>query len=115
MAKASILLLRLAVLACALVLVVLDTSDAFAQSQNCQALANTLRNLERSGGFDDLQSVNQRTRQAQLDVQRAESQYVRDGCNAAAKRGEKLNSQCRAEARQVLAARTALKQVSAQA
>jgi hypothetical protein len=115
MTKASTLLLRLAVLACAAVLIVLDTSDAFAQSQNCVALANTLRNLERSGGFDALQSINDRTRQAQQDVQQAESQYVRDGCNAAAKRGEKLNSQCRAEARQVLAARAALKQVSAQA
>jgi hypothetical protein len=115
MAKVPKLLLRLTVLICAIVLFALDTTDAFAQSQNCQALANTLRNLERSGDFSGLQSINERSRQAQQDVQQAESQYVRDGCNAAAKAGQKLNAQCRAEARLVLQARAALKQVSAQA
>jgi hypothetical protein len=115
MAYASKLLLRLAVLFGALMLFALDTSDAFAQSQNCQALANTLQRIENSGGFDQLDDTNDRARQAQQDVQQAESQYVRDGCNAAAKRGETLNAQCRSEARDVLSARAALKQAQAQA
>ncbi len=108
-------LLRFAVLICAVALVVLDTSDAFAQSQNCQALANTLRRIENSGGFNQLDDINYQARQAQQDVQQAESQYVRDGCNADAKAGRPLNAQCRAEARTVLNARAALKQAQAQA
>jgi hypothetical protein len=115
MTEASKLLLRLAVLVCAVALFVLDTSDAYAQSQNCQALANTLRRLENSGGFNQFDQVQNQARQAQQNVQQAESQYVRDGCNAAAKRGEPLNAQCRAEARQVLKARDALKNASSQA
>jgi Protein of unknown function (DUF2865) len=115
MAKASKFLLPLTALVCAIGFFVIDTSDAFAQSQNCAALSNSLRNLERSGDFGDLDSINGQTRQAKQDVQQAESQYVRDGCNAAAKAGQPLNAQCRAEARQVLSARAALKQVSQQA
>lgn len=112
---ATHLLLRLAVLLCAGLLVMLDTTDAFAQSENCQALSNTLRRIESSGGFDQLDEINAQARQAQQDVQQAESRYVRDGCNAAAKRGETLNPQCRAEARDVLSARDELKKAQAQA
>jgi len=115
MAQASTFLLRLALLMCAIALVGLDTSDAFAQSQNCQALANNLRRIENSGGFSQLDTINNRARDAQDAVQQAESQYVRDGCNAAAKRGETLNAQCRAEAKRVLKARADLKAISSQA
>ena len=108
-------LLRLAVLCCAVLLFVLDTGDAFAQSRNCQALANTLRAIERSGDFQSLGDINDRTRKARDAVQGAESKYVRDGCNAAAKRGEKLSSQCRTEARQVVKARDAFAKISQQA
>ena len=53
--------------------------------------------------------------QLEREVQRAESKYVRDGCNAAAKRGEKLTSACRAQARVVVRAREALEAASSQA
>jgi hypothetical protein len=109
------ILMQLAVLACAMTLFALDTGDAWAQSRNCQALANTLSNLERSGGFGGFDSARGATRQAQQDVQDAESQYVRDGCNAAAKAGQKLNAQCRAEAREVLRTRDALARASQRA
>jgi len=66
----------------------------FAQSRNCQALANTLSQIERSGNFASLGDINDQTRQAQDAVTQAESRYVRDGCNAAAKAGQPLNAQC---------------------
>jgi len=115
MTQASKLLLRLVVLCCAVLLFALDASDAYAQSRNCQALSNTLRSLESSDGFANLDQINDQQRQAQDDVQQAESQYVSDGCNAAAKRGEALNTQCRAEARLVLRTRDALARISKQA
>jgi hypothetical protein len=111
--RASALLLRLALLCCVALVFVLDVSDAYAQSRNCQALANTLASLERSG--DKLGDTRAQTRELERDVQRAESKYVRDGCNAAAKRGEKLTSACRAQARVVVKARDALKAASSQA
>ncbi len=107
MPKAPTSLLRLLLFCCVAVLCALDATGAYAQSRNCQALANTLAQIERSGDFRNLNSVNQRTRDLEQQVQQAESRYVRDGCNAAAKRGEKLSSQCRAEARDVLRAREA--------
>ena len=115
MSLANKLLLRLALLIAATTMFGLDANDAFAQSRNCQALANTLSQIERSGGFSSLGDLNDRTRQAQDAVTQAESRYVRDGCNAAAKSGQPLNAQCRGEARQVLAARADLKKVSSQA
>ncbi|HVX72183.1 MAG: DUF2865 domain-containing protein [Devosia sp.] len=115
MAVAKTLLLRLALLIVALVMFGLDANDAFAQSRNCQALANTLQQIERSGDFGDLGDINDRVRAAQDAVTAAESRYVRDGCNAAAKAGQQLNAQCRAEARAVLSARADLKKISSQA
>lgn len=113
--SASAVLMRLALLCCVSLVFVLDVSDAYAQSRNCQALANTLASIERSGAFDDLSDVRRRTRELERDVQRAESKYVRDGCNAAAKRGEKLSSACRTQARVVIRAREALQAASSQA
>ena len=98
MSTASRILRSLAALCFVVVMVALDASAAYAQSRNCQTLANTLASIERSGDFRNLGDINDRTRDLERAVQKAESQYVRDGCNAAAKRGEKLSSQCRAEA-----------------
>jgi len=98
--------LRLSLLVTVLVVAGLDATDAYAQSMNCRALANSLSQLDRSGGgFGNQGNLNDQLRQAKADVQRTESKYVRDGCNAAAKRGEKLTPQCQAEAREVLRVR----------
>lgn len=113
--RASRLLLHLALLCCISVVLILDVSDAYAQSRNCQSLANTLASIERSRDFRNLGDTRSQTRQLERDVQRAESKYVRDGCNAAAKRGEKLTSACRAQARVVVKARDALAAASSQA
>ncbi|HVY52441.1 MAG TPA: DUF2865 domain-containing protein [Devosia sp.] len=115
MAFAPRVLLQLLLLPAALAIVALDAGEAYAQSRNCQALANTLAQIERSGDFQNLGDINDRTRAAQDAVTAAESRYVRDGCNAAAKRGEQLTPQCKAEARAVLSARADLKAISSQA
>jgi hypothetical protein len=106
---------RAALICCAAVLVLLDAGDALAQSRNCQALANTLASIERNGAFQELGDINDALRDAEDAVQAAESRYVRDGCNAAAKRGETLTSQCRSEARAVLKARDGLERVQSRA
>lgn len=113
--SASAVLMRLALLCCVSLMFVLDVGDAYAQSRNCQTLANTLASIERSGDFGDLGDVRRRTRELEREVQRTESKYVRDGCNAAAKRGEKLTSACRTQARAVIRAREALEAASSQA
>lgn len=111
--QASGQLLRLALLCCAVFVFMLDVSEAHAQSRNCRTLANTLAKIERSGDFEGVSRS--RLGQLERDVQQAESKYVRDGCNAAAKRGERLTSSCRAQARTVVRARDALEKAQGQA
>ena len=55
-----------------------------------------------SGGVD---GIDAQQRQAQQDVKQAEGQYIRDGCNAAAKAGQPLVGQCKVEWNQILQAR----------
>ncbi|MEO6634918.1 MAG: DUF2865 domain-containing protein, partial [Devosia sp.] len=106
MPKASSSLLRLVVLAAAaLAVFALDVDSALAQSRNCTTLANTLRSIERNRDYRNLDDAQDEARQSERDVQRAESAYVRQGCNAAAKRGETLSRECRTLARRVVAAR----------
>jgi hypothetical protein len=112
---ASDVLLRLALLCCVALVFAFDVSDAYAQSRNCQSLANSLASMERSRDFRNLGDSRTRTRELEREVQRAESKYVRDGCNAAAKRGERLTSACRTQARVVVRAREALEAASNQA
>ena len=114
MAFASKYLLRLALLLAAITMFALDADDAFAQSRNCQALANTLQQIERNGSFQGLADNTDQQRQAQDAVTAAESRYVRDGCNAMAKARQPLSPMCQGEARDVLNARAALKQVAGQ-
>jgi len=85
------------------------------KSQNCVALANTLRNLERSGDFGDLQDTNDRMRQAQQDRATGREPLRPRWLQCDAKAGRPLDAQCRAEAKQVLAARAALKRSSSEA
>lgn len=107
--------MRLALLCCAVLMFMLDVSDAHAQSRNCQTLANTLAKIERSGDFDNQGVSRSQLRQLEREVQQTESKYVRDGCNAAAKRGERLSSSCRTQARAVIRAREALETAQSQA
>src|SRR4051812_44149177 len=96
MIKASKTLLRLfALLVAVLATAALDVDTAQAQSRNCAALANTLSQIERNRDFRNLENAQDEARSAERDVQRAESAYVREGCNRAAKNGEPQTRQCR--------------------
>jgi hypothetical protein len=114
MAKAPKLLMHLALLLCAACVFLLDVSDAHAQSRNCQNLSRTLAQIERSSGFRN-SGGSADVRRLEREVQQTESRYVRDGCNAAAKRGERLSADCRAQARSVLRARETLEKARSRA
>ncbi|RYH13478.1 MAG: DUF2865 domain-containing protein [Alphaproteobacteria bacterium] len=88
-----------------------DVSDAYAQSNACARLQSSLRTLDRNSDFRESRSNSQQLKQAQREVQRAESSYVREGCNDDAKAGRKLNAQCQQIARRVLDARDQVKQL----
>lgn len=90
---------------------VLDVSDAYAQSNACARLQSTLNTLERNSDFRDSSGNAQQLKQAKREVQRAESSYVREGCNDDAKAGRKLNAQCRQIARRVLDGREEVKKL----
>ena len=89
----------------------LDVSTAYAQSNACGRLQASLQTLDRNSDFRDSRGNSQQLKQAQREVQRAESAYVREGCNDDAKAGRKLNSQCRQIAKRVLDGREEVKQL----
>jgi len=108
---ASIFILRLAVLVMAALGVFgVSISTAHAQAANCAALSDMLNTLDRNQDFQNSQSGN--LRQIQRQVQRAESTYVRAGCNDDAKAGRPLSQQCQAMARDVLDLREQVAQMS---
>ncbi|MGV3491477.1 MAG: DUF2865 domain-containing protein [Devosia sp.] len=77
-----------------------NVSNAHAQAQNCSQLQSMLRTLDRNEDFQNSQTGN--LRQVQRQLQRAESSYIRAGCNDDAKAGRQLSQQCRGLARDVL-------------
>jgi len=110
-ANATKLFLRFAVLMMAAWAgVLVDVSEAHAQADRCARLQSMLVTLDRNADFQNSQTG--QLKQLQRAVQRAESAYVRQGCNADAKAGRKLTAECRSIARDVLRAREDLKQMS---
>jgi hypothetical protein len=89
----------------------LDVSTAYAQSNACGRLQASLQTLDRNSDFRESRGNSQQLKAAQREVQRAESSYVREGCNDDAKAGRKLNAQCRQIARRVLDGREEVKQL----
>jgi hypothetical protein len=93
---------------------VMDVTTAYAQTDTCARLANTLKTLERNSNFQSADGNKSNSRNMQRDLQRLESSYVREGCNDDAKAGRKLNSQCRSLANKILDGREQLKQLNQQ-
>ncbi|MBN9310276.1 DUF2865 domain-containing protein [Devosia sp.] len=107
----QLFLLRFAVLAfTAWIGLLLDVSSAYAQAESCSRLQTMLRQLDRNADFQNAQG--NQLRQLQRAVQKSESAYVRQGCNDDAKAGRRLTAECRAIAREVLAARDDLAKMS---
>ncbi|RYE57982.1 MAG: DUF2865 domain-containing protein, partial [Hyphomicrobiales bacterium] len=90
----------------------LDVQTVYAQSAQCQQLEGALQQFDRNGDFRQMQNNSGAARQLQRDVQNAESQYIREGCNDAAKAGQQLTRQCQQIARTVLRLRDDYAQVS---
>src|SRR6218665_1339188 len=103
------MLQALVLLGAALAGLALDVSTAYAQSNACARLQQSLQTLDRNSDFRDSRGNSQQLKQAQREVQRAESSYVREGCNDDAKAGRKLNAQCRQIAKRVLDGREEVK------
>ena len=87
-------------------LVLADVSVAHAQAAACVQLESALNQLDRNSDFRNSERAREAYRRAQREVQRAESSYVRQGCNDDAKAGRTLNAQCRALARTILDGRS---------
>lgn len=84
-------------------------SPALAQSSSCPGLIATLRTLERNGDYQAYEDGASELRALQRTVQRAESRYVRDGCNDDAKARRPLSRECRALANEITSGREELK------
>jgi hypothetical protein len=113
MGSAFMMIWRLLVpLLVGLALVLADVSVAQAQAAACVQLESALNQLDRNSDFRDSERARDAYRRAQREVQRAESSYVRQGCNDDAKAGRSLSSQCRALARTILDGREQVEQLA---
>lgn len=106
MQRPSVNALRLlAAFGATLACLVIDVTAAHAQSMSCQRLESQLANLDRNSDFRDVGASSREARRVGQDVQQAESQYVRGGCNDDAKAGRQLSRECRALAREITSGR----------
>ncbi len=80
----------------------LDVQMAHAQAEQCARLNSQLRQFDGNADFRQIQNSSQTARQLARQVQDAESQYIRQGCNDDAKAGRTLTPQCQQVARNVL-------------
>lgn len=95
-----------------LVLFALDAQTVYAQSNQCVRLQNALSQFDRNADFRQSDSNSQQARQLARDVQNAESQYIREGCNDDAKAGRTLTPRCQQVGREVLRLRREYASVS---
>jgi hypothetical protein len=102
----------LTILGAALIVFAADVSAAHAQSASCERLQATLATLDRNSDFRQSEGSSRQLKQVQQELQRKESSYVRTGCNADAKAGRQLSSQCRALAREIRAGRAQVEELS---
>jgi hypothetical protein len=82
-------------------LLIIDISAAQAQSASCDRLQAGLARLDRNRDFRDAQDNSREAREVGRQLQRAESAYVREGCNDDARAGRRLSNQCRRLAREI--------------
>jgi hypothetical protein len=90
----------------------LDVQSAYAQSSQCANLQGALRQFDSNADFQRSGSNSRQARQLAAQVQDAESQYIRGGCNDDAKAGRQLTRQCQQIGRDVLRLRREYADVS---
>lgn len=82
-----------------------DVTIAHAQSSSCSRLESTLRTFDRNRDYHELEQNTRIGQQLAQEVQDAESDYVRGGCQAQQQSGQQLSRQCRNLARQIIGGR----------
>ena len=90
-----------------------DQQAAFAQSESCAQLADTLRSLDRNRDFRNLQRNIMQARQLAEDLQDLESLFVRGGCQTQLNNGNRLSGECRTVARRITSGRADYNQLAA--
>lgn len=89
-----------------------DTQVALAQSAQCRNLMAALRQFDSNADFRQFDGNSRQVRDLARQVQDAESQYIRQGCNDDARAGRTLTPQCQQIARAVLRLRDDYQRVS---
>lgn len=95
----------LVMLVLAFAVLALDVESAHAQANQCARLQSTLAQFDRNGDFRQVNDNTNAARQLARQVQNAESQYIRQGCNDDARAGRTLTRECQLVARDVIALR----------
>ncbi len=81
------------------------SADAYGQSYSQAQLTNTLRSIDRNRDFRNLGANMQSANTLAADLQSLEGAFVKAGCQSALNKGQRLNSECRTTARQILVGR----------
>lgn len=97
----------------AISLLILAATDASAQSASCSQLNRSLNALNRNSDFRNLQRSTNQARDLSRQLQRAESQFVRIGCQRLVNARQRLPQECRALGRTILSGREDLRQFNA--
>ncbi|ODT80175.1 MAG: hypothetical protein ABS76_17150 [Pelagibacterium sp. SCN 64-44] len=95
----------LALLILATIVLALDVEAAHAQANQCGRLQSALAQFDRNADFRRVNENSNAARQLARQVQNAESQYIRQGCNDDARAGRVLTRECQLVARDVLSLR----------
>lgn len=96
-----------------LLIIVLTTPAAWAQSASCNQLNRSLNALDRNSDFRNLGRTTNQLKQLSRQLQNAESQFVRIGCQQLVNTRRSLPQECRALGRTILRGREDLRQFEA--
>jgi len=80
-------------------------ANTMAQSHSRAQLTNTLRSIDRNRDFRNLNANMQSANALSAKLQLLEGEFVKQGCQSALNKGQRLSRQCRTTARQILAGR----------
>ena len=83
-------------------------ANTMGQSYSRAQLTNTLRSIDRSRDFRNLNANMQSANALSAQLQRLEGEFVKEGCQSALNKGQRLSRECRTTARQILAGRREL-------
>ncbi|WP_332716810.1 DUF2865 domain-containing protein [Pelagibacterium mangrovi] len=92
-----------------------DISTAMAQTQNCAQLSAIMRGIERNEMFVSFNGIMGELQRRQGEVQQAEGQWSRGGCQQMMSAGQALNQQCQSLARTITLGRSQIEQLNSMA